>query len=94
VRPGGHILWYDFFVRRPGNSDVVAISRSEIRALFPGYPVTLGRATLAPPLCRLLASRAELSCWLLERIPFLRFHYLGLIGPIPAASGNANNGGG
>jgi SAM-dependent methyltransferase len=94
VRPGGHILWYDFFVRRPGNSDVVAISRGEIRALFPGCPVTLRRATLAPPLCRLLASRAELSCWLLERIPFLRFHYLGLIGPIPAGSGNADNRGG
>jgi SAM-dependent methyltransferase len=93
VRPGGHILWYDFFVRRPGNSDVVAISRGEIRALFPGCPVTLGRATLAQPLCRLLASRAELSCWLLERIPFLRFHYLGLIGPIPACSGSAGDGG-
>ena len=94
VRPGGHILWYDFFVRRPGNRDVVAISRGEIRALFPGYPLSLHRATLAPPLCRLLASRSELSCWLLERVPFLRFHYLGLIGPIPASQGSANSAGG
>jgi ubiquinone/menaquinone biosynthesis C-methylase UbiE len=93
VRPGGYILWYDFFVRRPGNRDVVAISRAEIRMLFPRCPVSLRRATLAPPLCRLLASRAELACSLLERIPVLRFHYLGLIGPVPAGSGTAENGG-
>lgn len=94
VRPGGYILWYDFFVRRPGNRDVVAISRAEIRTLFPRCPVSLRRATLAPPLCRLLAARAELACSVLERIPVLRFHYLGLIGPIPADFGRAKNAGG
>jgi ubiquinone/menaquinone biosynthesis C-methylase UbiE len=82
VRPGGYILWYDFFVRRPGNRDVVPISRREISALFAGQQVTLRRATLAPPIMRLLAPHAELSCWMLERIPLLRTHFLGLVGPV------------
>jgi len=79
VKPTGLILWYDFFFDNPKNSNVRGIAGREIQQLFPGCSVNLRRVTLAPPLTRRLASRSWLACSLLEAIPLLRTHFLGVI---------------
>jgi SAM-dependent methyltransferase len=79
VKPTGLILWYDFFLNNPKNVNVRGIAGREIQRLFPGCSVSLRRATLAPPLTRRVASRSWLACSLLEGIPLLRSHFLGVI---------------
>jgi ubiquinone/menaquinone biosynthesis C-methylase UbiE len=79
VRPGGVLLWYDLRMNNPGNPDVRRVTREEIAALFPAWRVTLERATLAPPLARTLAGRAEVTARLLAAVPWLRTHYLGVL---------------
>jgi SAM-dependent methyltransferase len=81
VKPSGLVLWYDYRVDSPGNRDVRGIGRGEIRALFPDCSIELHRVTLAPPITRALATRAWLACCLLERVPWLCTHYLGVIRP-------------
>ena len=83
LRPGGVILWYDLRVPNPWNRDVFALRAGEIHQLFEGCAVELRAATLAPPLARLLAGRAPGLCALLERVPVLRSHYLGVVQPQP-----------
>jgi SAM-dependent methyltransferase len=78
---GGSLIWYDFFIARPGNRDVRPMSKSEIARLFPSCEIKLCRVTLAPPITRAFARHSWLACDLLERLPFLRTHYLGLIRP-------------
>ena len=79
LRPGGTVLWYDIRVDNPDNPDVRRVARDEIEALFPGCRVALTRATLAPPLTRLLAPRAPWFARTLAAAPFLRTHYLGVL---------------
>jgi len=78
LKPDGAILWYDFWTN-PFNPNTVGMTRARIRALFPGHPCMLKRTTLAPPLARRLARVSWPLCWLLESIPFLCTHYMGLI---------------
>jgi SAM-dependent methyltransferase/ribosomal protein S18 acetylase RimI-like enzyme len=79
LKPDGFILWYDFFVDNPQNPNVRAVSKEEIRELFPGCRIELQRITLAPPISRKLAPYSWGLSYLLERIPWLRTHYLGVI---------------
>jgi ubiquinone/menaquinone biosynthesis C-methylase UbiE len=79
LSPDGLILWYDFHVGHPRNRDVRGVPKREVRALFPGCRLDLARATLAPPVVRILARYSWLACALLERIPFLCTHYVGAI---------------
>lgn len=79
LRKGGLILWYDFRLDNPRNPDVRGIGRREIYHLFPRAHIELQRITLAPPLARRLAPYAWMGCYLLEKIPWLRTHYLGAI---------------
>jgi ubiquinone/menaquinone biosynthesis C-methylase UbiE len=79
VRPNGVIIWYDYHVNNPWNRDVRGVKRSEIRKLFPECQIELQRMTLLPPLARLLAPYSLLACYLLEKIPPLCTHYLGVI---------------
>lgn len=79
VRPGGIVLWYDYFLDNPANRDVRGVSRREIHRLFAGCAIDLRRITLAPPLARAVAPYSQLCCQLLETIPVLRTHYLGVI---------------
>jgi SAM-dependent methyltransferase len=79
LKPDGIILWYDYFVRKPGVTGVRAIRRREIGRLFAGCDVRLRRATLAPPIARLVAPHAWWACALLEQVSLLRTHYLGVI---------------
>lgn len=79
VKPGGIIVWYDYHINNPWNSDVRGVPKWEIRELFPGCDVALERVTLAPPITRLLAPYSQWMCSLLNLLPFLRTHYLGCI---------------
>lgn len=78
LRPGGAILWYDFWLN-PTNPDTRGVSLKEIKKLFPGCRYRLKRVTLAPPLARRLVPFSYLLATLLEKIPWLCTHYLGLI---------------
>jgi ubiquinone/menaquinone biosynthesis C-methylase UbiE len=79
LKSDGLILWYDFRVDNPWNPDVRGVERNEIHKLFPGCDVTLRRVTLLPPLARRLAPYSWMGCYLLEKIPWLCTHYLGVI---------------
>jgi SAM-dependent methyltransferase len=79
LKKDGVILWYDFRFNNPRNADVRGVESEEIRRIFPGCEVKLQRLTLAPPLARRLAPFSWISCELLEKIPWLCTHYLGVI---------------
>ena len=79
LRPGGAILWFDFRIDNPANSNVRGIRAREINALFPGCDVELWPTVLAPPLSRLIAGRSWPFAEVLYSVPFLRTHYAGLI---------------
>jgi ubiquinone/menaquinone biosynthesis C-methylase UbiE len=79
LKPGGVILWFDFRINNPRNKSVRGISASEIHSLFPDCSVRLRPVTLAPPLARRIVPISWIAAALLEKIPFLRTHYLGII---------------
>lgn len=79
LRPDGIILWYDFRYPNPKNKDVQPIGRKELIELFPNTRIYLRSITLAPPLARTLAPLSLGLCSVLEAIPALRTHYLGII---------------
>ncbi len=84
LKSGGIIVWHDFFVGKPGNSNVRGVGRGEIRQLFPDCRVSLRRVTLAAPLSRIVAPRSAPLAYLLQGIPLLCTHYLGVIQPTPS----------
>ncbi len=79
MAPGGALLWYDFAYDNPANANVKGIKRAEIRRLFPTLRGKIKTVTLAPPLARLLAPRAWPLATLLEAIPLLRTHLMGVL---------------
>jgi len=79
LEPGGVILWYDFRYDNPRNPHVRGIGAREIRSLFPGCTVRLRRVTLAPPIARRLVPFSWTVAYLVEKLPLLRTHYLGVI---------------
>jgi ubiquinone/menaquinone biosynthesis C-methylase UbiE len=79
LKPDGLILWYDYHMDNPKNPDVKGITSREIRELFPECVIQLQRATLAPPIARLLAPYSWILCYFLERVPWLCTHYVGVI---------------
>jgi ubiquinone/menaquinone biosynthesis C-methylase UbiE len=76
LRPGGHMIWYDFAYSNPRNPNVRGIGRQEIRVLFRGCKVEFNRLTLAPPIARPAARVSPLLCRLLWAFSPLRTHYL------------------
>jgi len=79
LQKNGVIVWYDYHVNNPWNPDVQGVKKREIYSLFRGCQIDLHRITLAPPLARRIAPRSWLLASLLERIPLLCTHYLGII---------------
>jgi hypothetical protein len=66
--------------RRNKRSPAVrGVKRQKIAQLFPGCRIQLRRIALAPFLARLLAPDSWLACYVLEKIPLLCVHYLGVI---------------
>ena len=80
TRPGGLILWYDFWLN-PTNPQTRGIRPAEIRRLFPGCSFSFARITLAPPLARRLVSFSWGLCLLLESLKIFNTHYLVTIRP-------------
>jgi SAM-dependent methyltransferase len=81
LKPGGLVVWYDFFVDNPANPDVRGVPRNEIRELFPGCDITLQRVTLAPPIGRRVAPVSPALYAALSAVKALNTHYLGIIRP-------------
>ena len=80
-KPGGLILCYDFAYSNPRNLAVKGISRQHILQLFnrQGASYTFRRATLAPPISRVIAPRAYWLANTLEQLQFLNTHLLSII---------------
>ncbi|QQR73851.1 MAG: class I SAM-dependent methyltransferase [Holophagales bacterium] len=79
LRPGGVIVWYDFFVNNPANPHVRGVRRSEVEGLFGGCRGRLVRTTLAPPLARWLVPRSWAAATLLASLRVLDTHFLGVL---------------
>jgi SAM-dependent methyltransferase len=79
LRPGGAVLWYDFFVDNPSNPDVRGVRPARIRTLFPEGRITARRVTLAPPISRRACRVHPAAYPLLNALPFLRTHLLAWI---------------
>jgi SAM-dependent methyltransferase len=79
VRPGGAVLWYDFTLDNPRNTDVRAVPLRRLRALFPAGRIDARRVTLAPPIGRHIV-RLHPAAWrLFNTLPLLRTHVLAWI---------------
>ncbi len=79
LKPSGLILWFDFRINNPRNRHVRGIGRSEIDSLFPLCQTRLQTVILAPPLANVVVPRSLTLASLLEKVAFLRTHYLGVI---------------
>jgi SAM-dependent methyltransferase len=79
LKADGTIIWYDYYVNNPWNPDVKGVKKREIQELFPNCLLSLKRVTLAPPIVRTLVPFSTLLCLILDKVPFLRSHYLGKI---------------
>jgi hypothetical protein len=79
LRPGGAILWFDFRISNPRNSQVKGVPAAEIRSLFAECRIDLVPVLLAPPLARLVAGWSLPLAEVLNAVPLLRTHYAGLI---------------
>jgi SAM-dependent methyltransferase len=76
VAPGGGVLWYDFTVNNPRNSDVRGVPLARLRQLFPQARISHRRVTLAPPLARPLCRLHPGLYRLANALPLLRTHVL------------------
>jgi ubiquinone/menaquinone biosynthesis C-methylase UbiE len=79
LKPGGIVLWYDFFYDNPWNPNVKGVRAGEIRHLFPGCSLRLRRITLAPPIARRIVPVSWIAAEVLEKLVFLNTHYLGIL---------------
>jgi ubiquinone/menaquinone biosynthesis C-methylase UbiE len=79
LAPAGALLWYDFAFDNPRNPNVRSVSRRALRKLFPSLRGEIRSVTLAPPLARAIAPRSWMLATLLEKIPMLRTHLLGVL---------------
>ncbi len=77
LKPGGAILWYDYFVSNPCNPDVRGVKRKEILQLFPEFSIFLKRITLAPPLGRVVGPFSPALYRTISIFKALCTHYLG-----------------
>lgn len=75
----GIILWYDFRVNNPWNSDVRKVTKGEIDQLFAGWRLHLRRITLVPQLARALGRMPSLVYWAASGARVLCTHFIGVI---------------
>ncbi len=81
LKPGGLILCHDFIYGNPRNPAVRGVSPGEFRRLFqrPGARYAWRRVTLAPPISRMLAPRANWLADALERAKLFNTHMLAAV---------------
>jgi len=75
LRPGGLIIWYDFWLN-PTNRQTRGIRPAEIRRLFPSCAFNFRRITLAPPLARRIVPVSWKLALMLEKFNIFNSHYL------------------
>ncbi len=80
LRPGGLILWYDFWLN-PTNKQTRGIRPREVRQYFPDSQYAFERITLAPPLTNRLVPFSWVAALSLERLSIFNTHYLAAIRP-------------
>jgi ubiquinone/menaquinone biosynthesis C-methylase UbiE len=85
LRPGGHLIWYDFAYSNPRNPNVRGIGHNEIRSLFSGCKLEFHRVTLAPPIARTAVRISPLLCQMFWAFPFLRTHCLCFVQKPPSS---------
>lgn len=78
LRPGGVIIWYDFWLN-PTNPQTKGIRPKEIERLFTNCTYRFYKITLAPPFARRIAPISTLFCQCLEKIKILNSHFLVII---------------
>lgn len=83
VKPGGLILWYDFFLNNPRNPDVRRVSKSELRRLFPRFALECERISLAPPVGRLPLFKLPFFYWIASQFKLACTHYLAVLTKTP-----------
>ncbi len=76
LKPGGYVVWYDFFVKNPWNPNVRGLQKQEIRELFPEFKAHFRRLTVAPPLARRMGSSALVLYPLIASLKVCSTHYL------------------
>jgi ubiquinone/menaquinone biosynthesis C-methylase UbiE len=81
LRPGGGVIWYDFFVNNPKNPHVRGVPPRRIRTLFPGASMRAWRVTLAPPLARRVVPWSWTLATVLEGLRLFNTHTLALVRP-------------
>lgn len=79
MHPGGALLWYDVRYDSNSNRAVHAVTRAQLRALFPSLEGRPRTVTLLPPLARRLGPLTGPAYPLLAKVPPLRSHLLGLL---------------
>ncbi|MDP9340584.1 MAG: class I SAM-dependent methyltransferase [Actinomycetota bacterium] len=79
LAPGGAVVWFDLRYPIPYNRTTRPMTRKRVAGLFPGYGLELHRETVVPPLARRLGALAPIGFPILEAIPVLNTHYLGLL---------------
>jgi ubiquinone/menaquinone biosynthesis C-methylase UbiE len=79
LRPGGALLWYDFAVNNPRNPNVQGVSKNEVVSLFPALQGRFRAVNLAPPIARRVVRWSRPLAALLEAIPLLRTHLVGVL---------------
>jgi len=76
---GGALVSLDFFVGNPVNRSVRALTRTDLRAIFPGYAIRARRVMLAPPLARALVPRAWWAASLLQATHLFDTHAVAVL---------------
>src|SRR5208337_4766543 len=81
LKPDGYILWCDFIFSNPINANVRAVTKEDIRNLFPTLKeVMMRRVILAPPIASRLVPISRIAADLVEAcFPFLRTHVVALL---------------
>lgn len=80
LRPGRHVLVYDFRVKRPGATELVGIGAKEVLGALGGELVWRRSLTLAPPIARALGRFGWRGVLVAERIlPIFRTHRMYLV---------------
>lgn len=79
LSPGGVVIWYDLAINNPNNCDVRGIGARELKQLFPNFDSLIRSVTLAPPIARMVAPKSVVLTTILNSIPFLRTHLLGIL---------------
>lgn len=79
LKKDGIIIWHDFRYNNPRNPNVRGVGKKEIFELFPESAIKLKSMVLAPPIARRIVRISWVLGLLLEKIPLLRTHYIGVI---------------